>query len=120
VADAIGVTLAVVANLNPELTKGCTPPGQTYGMRIPKGNSERFQTNFAALPDEKKYLKPEELSRRKFKDVYFIYTIKSGDSLYKIGAKYHIPINKIKRWNPSIARDKYIHPGSKIRIYRGE
>ncbi len=119
IAECLGTSLSVVADLNPELTKGCTPPGpETYLLRLPKNTGERFRTVFAGLPDKKKYLSREELSRRKFKGVYFVYKIKSGDSLHTIARKHHTTVAKLRRWNPSTRKSKYIHAGKKIRIYR--
>ncbi|MEW6516144.1 MAG: transglycosylase SLT domain-containing protein [candidate division FCPU426 bacterium] len=119
VADVLGVTLAVVADLNPELTKGCTPPGpETYLLRLPQGTAESFQTGFAALPDDKKYLSAEEMGRRKFAGLYVVYTVRAGDSLFTIARKHHSTVDKIKRSNPTVSRNKYIFPGQKLRIYR--
>ncbi len=119
IAECLGTSLSAVVDLNPELTKGCTPPGpETYLLRLPKNTGERFRTMFAGLPDKKKYLSREELSRRKFKGVYFVYKIKSGDSLYTIARKHHTTVAKLQRWNPSTRRSKYIHTGKKLRIYR--
>ncbi|MCD4812212.1 transglycosylase SLT domain-containing protein [bacterium] len=119
VAEAIGVSVTVIADMNTELTKGCTPPGpEAYGLRLPKGSLESFSTGFAAISEDRKYLSPEEMARRKFKGVYFVYKIKPGDSLYLIAKKHHTTIAKIKRWNPSVRKSKYIHSGKKLRIYR--
>jgi peptidoglycan lytic transglycosylase D len=119
IAEAIGVTLSVVKDLNTELTKGCTPPGkETYGVRLPKGSGEKFKKAFDLLSEEKKFLSKEELGRRKYKGVYVVYKIKSGDSLYTIAKKHHTTIAKIRRWNPSVRSSKYIHVGKKLRIYR--
>ncbi len=119
IAEALGVTVSVVADLNPELTKGCTPPGpEPYLVRVPRGTAGSFAAAFAALPNERKYLSQEELARRKFKGVYVVYKIKSGDSLYTIAKKHHTTVAKIQRWNPSAKRNKYIFPGQKLRIYR--
>jgi membrane-bound lytic murein transglycosylase D len=119
VAEALGVTVTVVADLNPELTKGCTPPGpETYLLRLPLGTTELFQTHFAALPDDKKFLSAEEMGRRKFAGVYVVYAVRSGDSLFTIARKHHTTVDKIQRWNPVASRNKYIFPGQKLRIYR--
>lgn len=119
IAEALGVTLGVVADMNPELTKGCTPPGpETYLLRLPQGTAETFQTNFAALPEDKKYLSAEEMGRRKFAGIYVVYAVRPGDSLFTIARKHHTTVDKIKRWNPVASRKKYIFPGQKLRIYR--
>lgn len=119
VADCLGLSLAVVADLNPELTKGCTPPGpDQYLLRLPVGMAQKFQKAFSELPDSKKFLSMEEINRRKFKGVYYVYTVKRGDSLYTIARKYHTLVPNLLRWNPTLSRRKYIQPGEKMRIYR--
>ncbi|MBN1596091.1 transglycosylase SLT domain-containing protein [candidate division FCPU426 bacterium] len=119
IAEAAGVTVSVVKDLNTELTKNCTPPGpETYLLRLPAGSGEVFKTAFADIPDENKYLNPEELARRKMEGVYVVYTVKTGDSLYTIAKKHNTTVSKIQRWNPIIRESKYIFPGNKLRIYR--
>lgn len=119
VAEAAGVTLNVVKDLNPELTKGCTPPGdEPYSLKLPVNCNERFRKNFSTMPDEKKFLSKEELSRRRFSGVYVVYKVKSGDSLFTIAKKHNTTVAKIQKWNASTKTRKYIHPGQKLRIYR--
>lgn len=119
IADCAGVTLTALSDLNPELTKGCTPPEEAgYPLRLPPGAAERFRAAFAALPDAQKFLSPEEISRRKFKGVYHIYVVRSGESLYTIARKHHTTVDKLHTWNPVTKKKKYIHPGMKLRIYR--
>ncbi|MBN2781169.1 MAG: LysM peptidoglycan-binding domain-containing protein [Candidatus Marinimicrobia bacterium] len=43
------------------------------------------------------------------------YTVKAGDSFEKIAQRYNIPVNELKKLNPSINYSK-IYPGDKIRI----
>jgi len=119
VAECIGVSLSVVADMNTELTKGCTPPGDDpYVLRLPIGTAEQFAAAFAELSAPRKFLSNEEISRRKFKGVYMVYKVKHGDDLYTIARKNHTTINKLREWNPSTRGKKYIHPGMKLRIYR--
>jgi peptidoglycan lytic transglycosylase D len=41
VARALDVDVRVLRNLNPHLIRGITPPGETYGVRVPVGDSPR-------------------------------------------------------------------------------
>lgn len=41
---------------------------------------------------------------------------KKGDSLYLVAARYHVSVDKIKRWN-NIHQQKYIFPGQKLVIF---
>jgi membrane-bound lytic murein transglycosylase D len=54
VADLLGVPYEVVQDLNPELRRGSTPPGQVYSLRLPKGMKKSFEVAFAELPEEQR------------------------------------------------------------------
>ncbi|GAE88864.1 SafA/ExsA family spore coat assembly protein [Acetivibrio straminisolvens] len=45
-----------------------------------------------------------------------VYTVKSGDTLWKIAAKYQIGISEIIAANPKIKNPALIYPGQKINI----
>lgn len=119
IATCAGVTVAAVADLNTELTKNCTPPGQDgYILRLPKGTGTKFEERFSLLSEKEKFLSAEEIGKRKFKNVYVVYTVKSGDSLYTIARKHHTTIAKIIQGNATVKSKRYIQPGQKLRIYR--
>jgi hypothetical protein len=119
IADCTGVTLSVISDLNTELTKNCTPPGnEPYLLRLPIGTAKFFAEHFSNYPEDKRFLTEEEISRRKLKGIYFVYQVKNGDSLFGIAVKNHTTVAKIKQWNSSVRESKYIHPGQKLRIYR--
>jgi len=48
---------------------------------------------------------------------YKYYTIQSGDTLYKIAAKYHVTVADIMKWNN--LKSKTIHAGKKLKIKIG-
>jgi membrane-bound lytic murein transglycosylase D len=54
VADLLGVPYEVVQDLNPELRRGSTPPGQAYTLRLPKGMKKSFEVAFAELPEDQR------------------------------------------------------------------
>ena len=47
---------------------------------------------------------------------YFIYTVQTGDSLWKIGRKYNVTVAEIKRINQ--LKDDRIYPNQKLKIPR--
>jgi membrane-bound lytic murein transglycosylase D len=76
VADLIGIPYEVIQDLNPELRRGSTPPGQVYTLRLPKGMKKSFEVAYAELPEEQRLrrtviardetperLRPERLER---------------------------------------------------------
>jgi membrane-bound lytic murein transglycosylase D len=44
------------------------------------------------------------------------YTVRRGDSLYKIARKFDVSIQDVRRWN-NLPRDKYLQPGQRLRLY---
>ncbi len=90
IAQACEVTVDEIKNLNPELSRWCTPPNfPDYEIKIPFGKKEPFLRNFEALyPGE----------RFQFKT----HIVKKGDTLSKIAKLYRVglePILEINRLN---------------------
>jgi membrane-bound lytic murein transglycosylase D len=90
IAQACEVTLDEIKNLNPELSRWCTPPNfPDYEIKIPFGKKELFLKNFETLyPGEKFQFKT--------------YKVKKGDTLSKIAKLYRVglePILEINRLN---------------------
>jgi len=44
------------------------------------------------------------------------YTVRRGDSLYKIAQRFRVTIDQIKSWN-KLAGRKYLQPGQKLTMY---
>ena len=47
---------------------------------------------------------------------WITYTVVKGDSLSRIGTRYHVTVNDLVRWN-NIANPRLILIGQKLRIY---
>jgi membrane-bound lytic murein transglycosylase D len=52
IASASGATVGEIQGLNPHILRGMTPPRDSARVRIPAGSRERFDSAFAALPEE--------------------------------------------------------------------
>ena len=44
------------------------------------------------------------------------YTVRSGDSLYRIAKKFNVSIADLRRWN-QLDEDKYLQPGQQLTLY---
>ena len=44
------------------------------------------------------------------------YTVRSGDSLYRISKKYNVSIKELRRWN-NLTRDTHLQPGQNLKLY---
>jgi membrane-bound lytic murein transglycosylase D len=91
IAEACEVSVEELKELNPELLRGCTPPGvPDYEIRIPCGRREIFVGNFEAL---------QPLPRFQFKT----HLVRKGDTLSGIARRYRVEmqplleINKLKK-----------------------
>ena len=91
IAEACEVSVEEIKDLNPELLRGCTPPGvPDYEIRIPCGTRGVFVRNFEAL---------QPLPRFRFKT----HVVRKGDTLSGIARRYRVDmqplleLNKLKK-----------------------
>ena len=88
VASASGVELSQLVDLNPELKRWITPPGESeYRLRIPPGSKERLMENYAQLIK----LKPRV--------VYARHQVKKGERFAAIARKYGVKAATIAKVN---------------------
>ncbi|NWF51551.1 MAG: transglycosylase SLT domain-containing protein [Nitrospirae bacterium] len=82
-ADCADTDLKTIKELNPELTRWCTPPDVSeYTLRIPAGTKDIFLKNLSMIPEKERFS-------------IEIYYIKKGDTLKKISRKTRIPLRVI-------------------------
>ncbi len=83
VAKALGTTIEVMEDLNPELRRGVTPPDETpYRLRIPKGTEQLFAAMYRELP-------------RSTRTEWARHTVRKGETLGGISKKYGITVADI-------------------------
>ena len=88
VASASGVDLSQLVDLNPELKRWITPPGESeYRLRIPPGSKERLMENYA------------QLTKPKPRAVYAQHKVKKGEKFSFIARKYGVKAATIARVN---------------------
>jgi membrane-bound lytic murein transglycosylase D len=86
-AECAGTTEEVLRELNPELVQWCTPPAtKGYQLRVPPSSVPAFAERYAAIPDDQK------------KD-YVVHTIRRGESLRSIAARYGVPVAVLRESN---------------------
>ncbi|HJQ26654.1 MAG TPA: transglycosylase SLT domain-containing protein [Blastocatellia bacterium] len=122
VADLIGVPYDSVQNLNPELRRGVSPPGQPYTLRLPKGTRKQFEVAYANLPEEQRVRKiqvpAEEVAERYrpvFKTQVASYTVRRGDTMASLARRYGVSVKEIARMNRMSARGE-LRKGQTVRI----
>jgi len=86
-AQCAGTDVATMRELNPELLQWCTPPGNSgYVLRIPRGSKGTFGQEYARISDDDK------------RD-WIVHTVRKGETLGSIGARYGIPVGIIQETN---------------------
>ncbi len=45
------------------------------------------------------------------------YKVRNGDSFARIADKFNVSLNKIKKWNKSLSRNKYLQPGQSLTLF---
>lgn len=90
----------LLAHLNPSLKFSITPPDQTYALRIPSEHTTKVQT----LLDSGKLLIN-----------YYVYQIKSGDTLFALAKHYGVSVKTIQQSNRGL-NSNALRIGQKILI----
>ena len=102
-AECAGIDGETIRDLNPELTRWCTPPGGLrYELKIPPGTAERFRTQFAALPESAK-------------QNWIVHTVRRRESLSSIARRYGVNTSTLIAAN-NLASAKSIRRGMVLRV----
>ena len=89
IADAAGTTVQALVELNPQILRGVTPPGQRYSLRVPPGGSQPFALNYAKVPASERVTWVQHVVRR-------------GDTLSEIAAAYGVSVSAIRAANKGV------------------
>ena len=108
-ADYMGVTFEEFSALNPELRRQATPP-VNYSLNVPVGTGNILLSKLETLPS----WTPQN---NEYND-YTFYTIKRGDTLSRIAAKYRTNVDTIIKAN-KISRRRSLDIGQKLRVPLG-
>jgi len=108
-ADYMGVTFEEFYALNPELRRQATPP-VNYSLNVPVGTGNILLSKLETLPS----WTPQN---NEYND-YTFYTIKRGDTLSRIAAKYRTNVDTIIKAN-KISRRRSLAIGQKLRVPLG-
>ena len=108
-ADYMGVTFEEFSALNPELRRQATPP-VNYSLNVPVGTGNILLSKLETLPS----WTPQN---NEYND-YTFYTIKRGDTLSRIAAKYRTNVDTIIKAN-KISRRRSLVIGQKLRVPLG-
>ncbi|MDD2365916.1 MAG: transglycosylase SLT domain-containing protein [Desulfuromonadaceae bacterium] len=75
-----GTTYESIKELNPDLRHWCTPPNYPdYQLKIPKGSKQRFELEYAKVPEDKRFTEQHLYSR---------YLARKRDSLKSVARRF--------------------------------
>jgi membrane-bound lytic murein transglycosylase D len=101
VAKACGVSPQTIRDLNPELRRSTTPPDYPgYQLKIPKGSSLQFQTEYAKIPDAERYTERVR---------HVAYKVKRKDTLASIARKFRTTPQTIAELNNLGKKARQLH-----------
>jgi len=103
-AKCAGISVELLRDMNPELTQNCTPSDFEggYPLKIPSKAYDAFATNLKNIPDNAKV-------------TFLTHTVKHGERLSQIAAKYDVSISQLADLNEMSTRTK-LRPGTEIKI----
>lgn len=104
VSELLGTPMEVIKELNPQYTHDIVPGNEgTYLLRLPYSYTNAFLDAGDSLY---RYKADTLLSEKVLKSVKnggngesIRYRVRSGDNLSKIGARYHVGVAQLKKWN---------------------
>jgi LysM repeat protein len=64
-------------------------------------------------------IKKKKIKRREFGIIYKYHKVRQGETLYRIGLKYNVPVSEIRRLN-HLDSDQSIHPGQRLLVSQGK
>lgn len=103
-AKCAGISVELLRDMNPELTQNSTPPDYDggYPLRVPAKSYDAFVQNLSSIPEDAKVL-------------FLTHTVRHGEKLADIAAKYDIGISNLAETNGLSLRSK-LKNGLEIKI----
>lgn len=99
-ANAAGISIEELKDLNPELLRWATPPGGKYPLKIPTGTKEEFLAAYQEIPKE------ERASN------IAMHTVSRGETLGYIAQRYGTSVRSLFATNEGLSST--IYPGQTI------
>ncbi|HMK36283.1 MAG TPA: transglycosylase SLT domain-containing protein [Desulfomonilaceae bacterium] len=100
-AEVTGVSTDRLAELNPALIRGTTPPAPYYSVRVPIGKKEVLLTKLKEIPSE-----PTKRT--------VVHTVNRGDNLARILKRYGVDRSQLAGLNPDVNLRRKLKQGAKI------
>jgi len=102
IAEAIGVRVDLLKDLNPHVLRWTTPPDSEFELILPKGYTDKFSDKVATLPESERVL-------------WRYHEVKNGETLSVIAKKYGVTVNDLTQANNTNTR-KALQVGQSLLI----
>lgn len=102
-AQCAGISVDSLKLLNPELIRPCTPPNETYRLKIPVGTREMVTRNFAQLTTEEK-------------QPWVTHTVRKRETLAAVSRLYGVSVADLAAINGISGYKSRLRVGSKLRV----
>ena len=102
ISQLAGVPIQELADLNPHLRLGITPPGGGFGLRLPPGKTVLLLQRLAKAPRE---AHPAPSG----------YRIQPGDTLSGIAKRFNLPLRQLLELNPRLD-PRRLRPGTQVNL----
>jgi membrane-bound lytic murein transglycosylase D len=98
-AEAAGVSVADLLDLNPELRRTRTPP-RRYVLRIPVDRASAFAERWPRMARQAaREIAKRRLARTPAKVAARTVRVRPGDSLWSLSRRYGVTVRELARWN---------------------
>lgn len=131
-ANAAGITVAELRDLNPELRGPSTPP-RPYALKIPRARESRFAARFSAPPEGTERTQRTGLARvakRHARAVKHharpakhraapaaVHRVEPGDTLWSVSRKHGVTVRELAHWNGIRAPERHtLRAGVVLRV----
>jgi membrane-bound lytic murein transglycosylase D len=105
IAEAAGVSVQDLVQLNPHLPRQVTPPGRAVEVILPVGTADGFKVAYEQIPPDKR--------------VRFLeHTVRRGETLSEIAGRYGTSVSAIQQTNRLRSANR-LSIGQRLRIPRG-
>lgn len=100
VAEITNTPYEVIAELNPELKRGMTPPNMSYNLRLPPGTDQQFIALLERIPED-------------WRDTWRVVYAKPGDTPLTLAEQHDVDVEQLARVN-NLALDTPLLPGTPV------
>lgn len=120
VSSTIDVPIDMLRQLNPQYKMDIVPAtNRPYALILPTQFVSRYIENEPAIMAKdstylKEFINPDNIDKKRVERQTTTYTVKSGDTLGKIAARYHVTVKDLMRWN-GLKNDR-LRIGQKLKI----